>query len=94
MTGLNQLWGADITDVRLPRAFAYLAVLLDTFRRKVIGWTFSRWLDTTVAIGRQMLTNGERHFILRNMPGRHKQRSRTGSVATSPKLSVNKWDRP
>jgi putative transposase len=50
VTGLNQLWVADITDVRLPRAFAYLAAVLDAFSRKVVGWAFSRWLDTTVAL--------------------------------------------
>jgi putative transposase len=50
VTGLNQLWIADITYVRLPRAFAYLAAVLDAFSRKVIGWALSRWLDTTVAL--------------------------------------------
>ncbi len=50
VTGLNQLWVADITYVRLPRAFAYLAAILDAFSRKVIGWALSRWLDTTVAL--------------------------------------------
>ena len=34
--------------MRLPRAFAYLAALLDAFSRKVIGWALSRWLDTAV----------------------------------------------
>ena len=36
-TGLNQLWVADITYVRLAEAFVYLAVVLDVFSRKVVG---------------------------------------------------------
>lgn len=50
VTGLNQLWVADISYVRLPRAFAYLAAVLDAFSRKVVGWAFSRWLDTRLAL--------------------------------------------
>ncbi len=37
-TGLDQLWVADITYVRLAEEFAFLAVLLDAFSRRVIGW--------------------------------------------------------
>ena len=39
-TGLDQIWVADITYVRLLEAFAYLAVILDAFSRKVVGWAF------------------------------------------------------
>ena len=38
-TGVNQLWVADITYIRLRTEFVYMAVLLDAFSRKVIGWT-------------------------------------------------------
>src|ERR1700682_2082952 len=41
-TDLDQLWVADITYVRLAEEFAFLAVLLDAFSRRVIGWA----LDT------------------------------------------------
>jgi len=37
LTGVNQLWVADITFVRLKREFVYLAVVLDRFSRKVVG---------------------------------------------------------
>ena len=37
-TAVNQLWVADITYVRLDEAFIYLAVVLDAFSRKVVGW--------------------------------------------------------
>ncbi len=36
--GPNQLWVADITNIRLARVFVYLAAVLDVFSRKVIGW--------------------------------------------------------
>jgi putative transposase len=45
LTGMNQLWVADITYVRLRAEFVYLAVILDGFSRKVVGWA----LDTTLA---------------------------------------------
>jgi transposase InsO family protein len=47
---LNAVWVADITYVRLPRAFAYLAALLDACSRKVVGWAFSRWIDTALTL--------------------------------------------
>jgi transposase InsO family protein len=50
LTGINQLWVADITYVRLPREFVYLAVILDAFSRRCIGWALDRHLDTTLAI--------------------------------------------
>ncbi len=45
LTGLNQLWVADITYIRLQKEFVYLAVILDAFSRKVVGWA----LDKTLA---------------------------------------------
>ncbi|MER9329768.1 DDE-type integrase/transposase/recombinase [Mesorhizobium sp. M0587] len=39
LTGINQLWVADITYLHLAEQFAYLAVALDALSRKVIGWT-------------------------------------------------------
>jgi transposase InsO family protein len=45
LTGVNQLWVADITYIRLQREFAYLAVILDAFSRRVVGWA----LDCTLA---------------------------------------------
>lgn len=46
LSGPNQLWVGDITYIRLGREFVYLAVLLDAFTRRVIGWTLERYLDT------------------------------------------------
>ena len=38
LTGVDQLWIADITYIRLETEFVYLAVVLDAFSRRVIGW--------------------------------------------------------
>jgi putative transposase len=45
LSGINQLWVADITYIRLQREFVYLAVILDAFSRRVVGWA----LDCTLA---------------------------------------------
>lgn len=45
LSNINQLWVADITYIRLRREFIYLAVLLDAFSRRCIGWAISRHLD-------------------------------------------------
>jgi putative transposase len=50
VTGLNAVWVADITYVRLPTAFVYLAAILDAFSRKVVGWALSRWIDTRLTL--------------------------------------------
>ena len=46
LTGINQLWVADITYIRLQSEFVYLAVILDGFSRKVVGWALERTLAT------------------------------------------------
>jgi putative transposase len=47
---LDQLWVADITYVRLPQEFVYLAVLLDAYSRRCIGWALERYLDAELAL--------------------------------------------
>ncbi len=46
LTGINQLWVADITYIRLKAEFVYLAVILDRFSRKVVGWALERTMAT------------------------------------------------
>jgi transposase InsO family protein len=46
LTGINQLWVADITYIRLKTEFVYLAVILDGFSRRVVGWALERTLAT------------------------------------------------
>lgn len=50
LSNINQLWVADITYVRLLREFIYLAVLLDAFSRRCIGWAISRHIDTQLTL--------------------------------------------
>ena len=49
LSGINQLWVADITYVRLQQEFIYVAVILDVYSRRVVGWSISRQLDSSVA---------------------------------------------
>jgi transposase InsO family protein len=50
LSGLNQAWVADITYIRLPTAFCYLAAILDAFSRRVVGWELSRRIDTDLSL--------------------------------------------
>jgi transposase InsO family protein len=50
LTGIDQLWRADITYIRLETEFVYLAVVLDAFSRRVIGWALDRNLEDDLAI--------------------------------------------
>jgi transposase InsO family protein len=54
LTNINQLWVADITYIRLDTEFVYLAVILDAYSRRVIGWALERTLEdelTMAALG-------------------------------------------
>ncbi len=51
LSGLDQLWVADITYVRLLEEFAFLAVVLDAFSRRVVGWALEDHLRTSLATG-------------------------------------------
>ena len=66
---INQLWVADITYVRLDEAFVYLAVVLDAFSRKVVGWAMADHLRASLALealqmaldGREVVRGGLVH---------------------------------
>src|SRR5258708_40194475 len=51
LSGINQLWVADITYIRLKAEFVYLAVFLDGFSRRVVGWALDRTLAVRLTIG-------------------------------------------
>jgi putative transposase len=48
--GLNQVWVADITYIRIKNGFVYLAVILDVYSRRVIGWAISKRLTADMAV--------------------------------------------
>ena len=50
VTGIDQLWVADITYIRLGQEFVYLAVVIDRFSRRVVGWALDRTLAARLAI--------------------------------------------
>jgi putative transposase len=49
-TAINQLWVADITYVRLLEEFVYLAVVLDAFSRRIVGWSVAAHLQANLAL--------------------------------------------
>jgi putative transposase len=50
ITGPNQVWMADITYIRLPEEFVFLAAILDLYSRRVIGWELSCRLDVSLTL--------------------------------------------
>ncbi len=50
LSGANQLWVADITSIRLKTEFVYLAVILDAYSRKVVGWALDQTLATRLPL--------------------------------------------
>jgi putative transposase len=68
LNGLDQLWVADITYIRLRKDFVFLAAILDAFSRRVIGWALDRSLETKLclaaleqALRRRRVTDGLIH---------------------------------
>jgi putative transposase len=63
VTGLNQVWVADITYIRLVDEFIYLAGIIDIFSRKCIGWALSRDINTILTINAlEMAISKRKHF--------------------------------
>jgi putative transposase len=50
LTGINQVWAADFTYIRIQNGFVYLAVILDLYSRKVIGWAISKRIDAELGM--------------------------------------------
>jgi transposase InsO family protein len=57
----NQAWVADITYVRLPRCFVYLACVLDAYSRRCVGWKLSRQIDTRLTLDALEMALTRRH---------------------------------
>lgn len=60
---VNQLWVADITYIRLRTEFVYLAVVLDAFSRRVIGWALGRSLEASLAVSALRMALTERQPV-------------------------------
>ena len=50
LTNINELWVSDITYIDINSSFLYLAILIDAYSRKCIGWHLSRRIDTELAL--------------------------------------------
>lgn len=60
LTRLDQLWVADLTYIRLELEFVYLAVMLDGFSRRVIGWALEQTLEAALALQALRMALGQR----------------------------------
>jgi transposase InsO family protein len=101
ITGLNQLWVADLTYIRLQYEFVFLAVILDAFSRKVIGWALERTLEATLTIGTLKMAircgrvqpglvhHSDRGSRLLEASFTHDGRPKAGSRATWPRANFD-----
>jgi transposase InsO family protein len=62
LTDINQLWVADITYIRLPREFIYLAAVLDAHSRRCIGWALARYIDARLPLAALKMALQTRSF--------------------------------
>lgn len=92
VTQINQLWVADITYIQLPRRFVYLAVLLDAFSRRVIGWALERHMMTELPLAALRMALARR----RVPPGliHHSDRGKQYAAAAYVSLLVKHQIRP
>ena len=63
LTGLDQLWVADITYIHMAEEFAYLAVVLDAFSRRVVGWALETHLQASLALAALDMALGARRPV-------------------------------
>jgi len=63
VTGLNQVWVADITYIRILTGFVFLAVIIDVFSRRVVGWALSKRIDHELTLAALFMA-----ITLRNPP--------------------------
>jgi len=62
LTDVDQLWRADITYVRLQEEFVFLAVILDAYSRRVIGWALDRTLEDDLTLAALRMALARRNF--------------------------------
>jgi putative transposase len=62
LTGVNQLWVADITYVRLRETFLYVAIVMDAYSRRVVGWELGEDLRAELALGALNRALADRHI--------------------------------
>ncbi len=86
-SGINQLWVADITYIRLRSEFVYLAVVLDGYSRRVVGWALGRTLQAELALTALCMAVAERqpaaglvhHSVYNDVGGVKSAKRQTGA---------------
>ena len=102
VTGLDQLWVADLTYIRLELEFVYLAVILDAFSRRVIGWALDRTLEAELtlqalrmALAQRRPVRGLVHHSDRGVPYASRdytRRLQDHGLQISMSRKANPWD--
>ena len=102
LTGIDQLWRADITYVRLEVEFVYLAVILDAYSRRVIGWELDGTLEDLLtlaalrmALSRRTVTPALVHHSDRGVQyasGDYTQLLKDHDIRISMSRKANPWD--
>jgi putative transposase len=102
LTGIDQLWRADITYVRLEVEFVYLAVILDAYSRRVIGWELDGTLEDSLtlaalrmALTRRTVTSELVHHSDRGVQyasGDYTQLLQDHHIQISMSRKANPWD--
>ena len=102
LTGIDQLWRADITYVRLEVEFVYLAVILDAYSRRVIGWELDGTLEDLLtlaalrmALSRRTVTPALVHHSDRGVQyasGDYTQLLKDHHIQISMSRKANPWD--
>src|SRR5665213_2718355 len=102
LTGMDQLWIADITYIRLRDEFVYLAVILDAYSRRVIGWALDRTMENNLtlsaprmALSRRVVEPGLVHHSDRGSQyasGDYTDLLRESGIVISMSRKGNPWD--
>jgi putative transposase len=102
LTGVNQLWRADITYIRLLEEFVYLAVILDAYSRRVIGWALDRHMEaelTLAALGMAISERGAPAGLVHHSDRGSQYASndytdllKANGIAISMSRKANPWD--
>jgi transposase InsO family protein len=102
LTGVDQLWVADITYIRLREEFVFLAVILDAFSRRVIGWALDRTLEERLtlaalkmALSRRSVQSGLVHHSDRGSQyasGDYTDLLKENGIGVSMSRKGNPWD--
>ncbi len=103
LTGVDQLWVADITYIRLRDEFVFLAVILDAYSRRVIGWALERTLEDELtlaalrmALARRVVEPGLVHHSDRGTQyasGDYTQLLQDNQISISMSRKANPWDK-